>query len=413
MSELVGVVILVVGGFCGGIFTTLLPFSRWAWESKWGLFALQSYAIMPWVAAAIFVPHLGAALEVTKTHVLVEVAVFGLLWGVGSVLFGVGVNAVGNSLGFALILGLTATLGSVIPLLVFHIDEVGSAQGLCNWIALALTIIGLALCGKAGALKEKGLAEMFDEDIYQFVQSNSSSRETSRGVSRSGSESRLLSGMSESDSENVLNTSSAMPESTMSLGAGVTVCLLSGVLSSCLNLAVTFGEALTDAAKDTGGAHEVMASTAVAAVGVSCGSLPSLLYCTWLCYSNGTYTEFFCCAERDFEPDGDDDVAFRPKAGSALPTHILWPWSVFVCFCMAILWFVGFVMYGVGASLMGDLGLVVGWPVYINTMVLTGNVSGVITGEWAGTSNEARCWMAGGVGILVGSIIVVGIGNSF
>ena len=47
-------------------------------------------------------------------------------WGIGSTLFGVGTNAVGNSLGFSLILGLTATLGSAIVLVVLHPNDIAT-----------------------------------------------------------------------------------------------------------------------------------------------------------------------------------------------------------------------------------------------------------------------------------------------
>ena len=65
-----------------------------------------------------------------------------------------------------------------------------------------------------------------------------------------------------------------------------------------------------------------------------------------------------------------------------------------------------------GAAELGSLGDVVGWPLYINGMILTGNVSGALTGEWAGSSLRAKAWMGGGVSILFASIVVIGYGNA-
>ena len=78
-----------------------------------------------------------------------------------------------------------------------------------------------------------------------------------------------------------------------------------------------------------------------------------------------------------------------------------------------------------GAAELGSLGDVVGWPLYINGMILTGNVSGALTGEWAGSSTlsanapmsagsslRAKAWMGGGVSILFASIVVIGYGNA-
>jgi hypothetical protein len=61
---------------------------------------------------------------------------------------------------------------------------------------------------------------------------------------------------------------------------------------------------------------------------------------------------------------------------------------------------------------LGDLGNVVGWPLYINGMILTGNVSGLLTGEWSGASAAAKRWMGAGVAVLFASVVVIGYGNA-
>jgi hypothetical protein len=111
MNEIMGLVLLLLGGIMGGSFTTLMPFSRWQWESKWFLFSVLGYAIMPWLLVASTVDNLSEVYSHSKPSAVVECAMFGFLWGVGSQFFGIGVDALGNSLGFAIILGMTATLG--------------------------------------------------------------------------------------------------------------------------------------------------------------------------------------------------------------------------------------------------------------------------------------------------------------
>ena len=44
-----------------------------------------------------------------------------------------GVKAVGNALGFAIILGLTSAIGAALPLVVLHPDDVGTKQGIFTW----------------------------------------------------------------------------------------------------------------------------------------------------------------------------------------------------------------------------------------------------------------------------------------
>jgi L-rhamnose-H+ transport protein len=74
---------------------------------------------------------------------------------------------------------------------------------------------------------------------------------------------------------------------------------------------------------------------------------------------------------------------------------------------MGILWFGGISIYGMGASTMGPLGGVLGWPVFMSMVIVTANIHGVLSGEWAGTSAKARglSWL--GIGILIVAIIVI------
>lgn len=75
---------------------------------------------------------------------------------------------------------------------------------------------------------------------------------------------------------------------------------------------------------------------------------------------------------------------------------------------MAVLWFESNVIYGVGTYLLGSqLGLVLGWPVYLSAQILTANIAGVVLGEWKGTRRKARLLMAIGVIIVIGAIVVV------
>ena len=96
-----GMILLILGGMISGLFTTLLPLSRWQWETKWLCYTALAYAAMPWFWASQTVYNLPQAYADAKISSVVACAVFGLLWGIGSQLFGLGVAAVGNSLGDA------------------------------------------------------------------------------------------------------------------------------------------------------------------------------------------------------------------------------------------------------------------------------------------------------------------------
>src|SRR5579871_6175936 len=90
----------------------------WAFENYWLFFAVTAYLICPWLLAFSTIPHLVEVYAGTSTASLLAVGVYGAGWGIGAVTFGLGVDALGLALGFALILGVSATTGTLVPLLV-------------------------------------------------------------------------------------------------------------------------------------------------------------------------------------------------------------------------------------------------------------------------------------------------------
>ncbi len=57
------------------------------------------------------------------------------------------------------------------------------------------------------------------------------------------------------------------------------------------------------------------------------------------------------------------------------------------------------------------MGAVLNFPVFMSTIVLTGNTAGFITGEWRGSPRAAYTYGIGGVVLLIGSIVVIAFGN--
>jgi L-rhamnose-H+ transport protein len=64
-----------------------------------------------------------------------------------------------------------------------------------------------------------------------------------------------------------------------------------------------------------------------------------------------------------------------------------------------------------GAAAMGRLGGVLGWPIFMSTVIIMANVLGALTGEWKGAGARAARLMWAGVGILVAAIAVIAQAN--
>jgi L-rhamnose-H+ transport protein len=74
---------------------------------------------------------------------------------------------------------------------------------------------------------------------------------------------------------------------------------------------------------------------------------------------------------------------------------------------MALFWFASTVIYGAAAAKLGELGTVLGWPLFMSLIVITASVWGVMTGEWKNTGKQPLRIMSAGVAVLVGAIFVL------
>jgi L-rhamnose-H+ transport protein len=149
-----GLVIVLLAGTLQGSF--LLPskwMRSWAWENYWLIFAASAYLVCPWALAALTIPHLGRVYEGAKVGSLILALACGIGWGIGALTFGLGVEAVGLALGFAVILGVAAVSGAVIPLVVDPPRGFSIQQGAITAVALVLMLAGVAVCSFAGNWK--------------------------------------------------------------------------------------------------------------------------------------------------------------------------------------------------------------------------------------------------------------------
>lgn len=350
-NSVLGFVLLFAAAASGGFYTTpmgetkdgIVTKTGWSFEAFWFLYVSLASIVLPWTVALLTVPDLlGVIREVDEIHVLLA-AFFGFLWGIGCQTFGIAISMVGNSLGFALILGLSASLGSAIPLVVLHPDEVASRAGILNFTGLGLAVVALSVTAYAGILKDRD--------------------------ARESEQARTLMPDARTEGSNFMK--------------GLAFCITSGCFSACLNLATNFGKELADVAVDKGAAKS-MSINAIYAVSIASGSIPCLLFCGYTMVKQGT----------------------NPFAYS----RSSWVQSVLRALSMAVLWLGSNVTYGVATvELAGDLGAVIGWPIYIIGMVIFANVSGIISGEWKKAGRTAQLWMGLGLVILCLAVGAVGL----
>ncbi|HUW18789.1 MAG TPA: L-rhamnose/proton symporter RhaT [Sedimentisphaerales bacterium] len=162
MNPFLGVILHALGGFAAGSF--YIPFRKvrnWAWETYWLVGGFFSWIIAPWLIAFATVPDLMAVLREAPAKSIFLCYLFGLLWGVGGLTFGLTMRYLGMSLGYALALGFCAAFGTIIPpIFMSRFGELlAHTSGLTTLGGVLVCLIGIAVCGWAGVAKEKELSE--------------------------------------------------------------------------------------------------------------------------------------------------------------------------------------------------------------------------------------------------------------
>lgn len=162
MNPILGVFLHAIGGYAAGSF--YIPFRKvknWAWESYWLISGILAWIIAPWVVAYLTVPNLFEVLRTVSVSSLVACYVFGILWGVGGLTFGLSMRYLGMSLGYALALGNCAAFGTIVPPIYFGTfgGLITSTPGQVTLAGVLVCLVGIALCGWAGISKEKEMTD--------------------------------------------------------------------------------------------------------------------------------------------------------------------------------------------------------------------------------------------------------------
>jgi L-rhamnose-H+ transport protein len=237
MDTTIGFVLVVIAGLMQGSF--ILPMTlvkNWKWENIWFVFSLLGMVILNLFLAWFFVNDLLEAYSAVASKDFLILGLFGFGWGLGAVFFGIGMDKLGMSIGYPIIMGLTATIGGLVPLFVHHTADILKPTGLIMIVGTLIVVYGIIICSKAAAQKETNTNKGFKANLT----------------------------------------------------AGLIIAVAAGALSSLPNIGLSFGAAITEAAINSG-TSKAMAGNAIWALFFSVGFIPNLFYTGWLLVKNGTF----------------------------------------------------------------------------------------------------------------------------
>lgn len=242
--------ILLAGIMQGTVFTPMPYLKKWPWENIWLLYSISAYLILPWPFALMTIPNLTSVLSSTPNTVIERTLLLGFLWGMAVVLYGLGIDMLGLALGTAIIMGLGTSVGSLVPLVGQHREQLWARSGICTLAGVVLLTISVGLFSIAGNKRDKILKAL---SVQAAVDT---------GLVRGG---RFL--------------------------AGLIVCIVCGCLSPFINIAFAYGSEIQKQAIHYG-ASPTSAGNAVWLLVANAGFFPSLIYACYLLRKNRTWTTF-------------------------------------------------------------------------------------------------------------------------
>ena len=349
MQIILGVIFHFIGGFASGSF--YMPFKKvkgWAWESYWIIGGLFSWLVVPPLAAWLTLPGFSEIISTTPVATLKYVFAFGLLWGIGGLTYGLSVRYLGMSLGNSVVLGFCSAFGALVPSIYYNFspalgkttfsEMLSTHWGRIVLAGVAICLMGIYLCGRAGLMKE---GELSDSEKKKSV-------------------------------------------TEFSLVKGLTVAIMSGILSSCFNFGIEAGKPMAEAAVASG-LNPLYQNNVTYVVLLWGGLSTNFVWCMILNARNRTFSDY-----ANVKTPLLNNYLFSAVAGAT--------------------WFLQFFFYGMGESKLGNGAS--SWILHMAFIILIANGWGFLSKEWKGVSSKTRTTIAMGIFTIILSVLLVGYGNS-
>jgi len=167
MEIVIGLLIIAIGAFCqSSCYVPINKIKDWSWESYWIVQGVFAWLVLPFLGALLAVPEgqslFGLFAQAPSFNVWMTI-LFGVLWGVGGLTFGLSMRYLGVALGQSIALGTCAGLGTVMGPVLLNIffPELNALDSLTFAVILGVvvTLIGIAIIGVAGGMKSAALSE--------------------------------------------------------------------------------------------------------------------------------------------------------------------------------------------------------------------------------------------------------------
>jgi len=150
----------IVGAACAASFyAPIEKVKKWSWETTWAVAGFFSWILLPIGVSLILLPDFHAFYAAISPQLMLKVALFGAMWGVGNVSYGLTMRHLGMSLGIGVAIGVTLVVGTLVPPLMHGQAAMlfSTRSGRFTLAGILVALIGIAIVSFAGHKKEQQL----------------------------------------------------------------------------------------------------------------------------------------------------------------------------------------------------------------------------------------------------------------
>ena len=366
-NPFIGVLYHWIGGLASA--SNFIPFRgirRWSWEIYWIIQGLAAWIVAPMLLALLLVPNLFPILHQAPTASITYACVWGVLWGIGGLTFGLSIRYLGIALGYAIALGFCTAFGTLMPPIfsgqmssILH-----ETSGQVILAGVGVCMLAIAVSGLAGYSKEHEIS----------------------------SEDRAEAG-----------------ERDFSFAKGLAVAIFAGIMSSCFAYGLAAGKPIAEIARIQLLAQhrlDLWQNLPVLVVVLWGGFFTNFLWSVFLIVKNHSFAQF--AGAPGINPMGaasemPEEANLRLSGQALVKNYVL-------AALAGVIWYFQFFFYSMGQTKMGKYDFS-SWTLHMASIIIFATLWGIALKEWKGTSRRTKALVALGLFLLVGSTVIVGYGN--
>ena len=358
---------------------------KWSWETMWSVGGIVSWIILPWAISALLLPNFWAYYSSFSLSTLLPVFLFGAMWGIGNINYGLTMRYLGMSMGIGIAIGITLIVGTLMtPIINGNFDVLLNTEGgRMTLLGVLVALIGVGIVTRAGQLKERKMGIKAEE----FNLKKGLVLAVMCGIFSAGMSFALIGVGIVTRAGQLKERKMGIKAEEFNLKKGLVLAVMCGIFSAGMSFAM-------NAAKPM---HEAAAALGVDPLYVA---LPSYV----IIMGGGAIINLGFCFIRLAKVK---DLSLKADFSLAKPLIIH---NVLLSALGGLMWYLQFFFYAWGHARIPAQYDYISWMLHMSFYVLCGGIVGLVLKEWNNAGRRPVTVLSLGCVVIIVAANIVGIG---